>query len=104
MSDSYIYDQNGNIISPQQQQQQQVQQQVPSSQVSVWDYMRAHKVAVIVVLIILAILIWYFCIRKAEPSGTGTITVNVPSTGGPTTVVPRNTGIQLTKVRGAGMF
>jgi len=95
MADTYMYDQNSQMT---QQQQNQMQPLQPPVQKSLWDTIKQNKMAVIIGLLVLAGLIWWFCMRKNTDSGeAANVSVNLPAT---TPTVPNASRLNLTKVRG----
>lgn len=89
----YNDDQNGPVMMPPQQ---------PLAQRSLWDYLRENKGMVILGVLVLAALIWWFCMRKNQDGNANVATVNVPPGTGATVVNPN--GFRVTRVRGGGMF
>ena len=104
MADTYNYndDQNGRVMAPS---QPLTPQSLPPHQVGMWDWIRNNRMAVIIGILILAGLIWWFCMRKTDVGSSVSTTVNVPPgpNAAPTVVNPGN-GLRLTKVRGGSMY
>lgn len=98
MADTYPYDdQNGRLA-----QQNQLQPLQAPPQRSLWETIKQNKLAVIIGLLILAGLIWWFCMRKTTDSGAAAnVSVNLPAT--PTVATVPGNKLNLTRVRG-GMF
>ena len=101
MADTYMYDdQNGRVA----QQQNQMQPLQPPAQKSMWDTIKQNKMAVIIGLLVLAGLIWWFCMRKNTDAGAAAnVSVNLPNQTPVVASVPANSRLNLTKVRG-GVF
>lgn len=78
-------DQNGRMLVPPQ------GPQLVQKQKTIWDCISEHRMAVIIGIIIIAVLVWWFCIRKAPGA----------EAGGPASA--NNTGLRVNKVRG-GVF
>jgi hypothetical protein len=87
MSQTYQEDPNRQIVLPPYQ-----QIQAPPSSNSFMDYVRNHKLTVIIAIIILIALIWWFCMKKQ------TTNVNVTTTPAVVPVV-NPTKLQVTRTR-----
>lgn len=76
------------------------------AQTTAWDWVKKYRVWIIIGIIVLILLIWWFCIRKdgkASTSSNVSTTINVPAApaGTSTTTVKAPETLKLTKIRGS---